>query len=103
MSSAVSQSTREFGLRLALGATASDLRRLVVSRGLALSAAGVAVGAGAAIQLTRLLGNLLYQVSPRDPLVFSLAFLVMAVASVAACVVPAWRATRTDPLIALRG
>jgi predicted permease len=103
MSSAVSQSTREFGLRLALGATAADLRRLVLSRGLALSAAGIAVGGAAAIQLTRLLGNLLYEVSPRDPMVFSLALLVMALASLAACLVPAWRATRTDPLLALRG
>jgi predicted permease len=103
MSSAVSQSTREFGLRLALGATASDLRRLVLSRGLMLSAAGVALGVGAALQLTRLLGDLLYQISPRDPAVFSLALLVMATASVAACLVPAWRATRTDPLLALRG
>jgi predicted permease len=103
MSSAVSQSTREFGLRLALGATASDLLRLVLSRGLALSAAGVVVGVGAAIQLTRLLGNLLFEVSPRDPAVFGLAFLVMATMSAVACVVPAWRATRIDPLLALRG
>ena len=103
MSSAVSQSTREFGLRLALGATASDLRRLVLSRGLALSGAGVAVGVVAAVQSTRLLGNLLYDVSPRDLTVFSLAFLVMAAASLIACLVPAWRATRADPLVALRG
>ncbi|HEY2905972.1 MAG TPA: ABC transporter permease [Vicinamibacterales bacterium] len=103
MSSAVSQSTREFGLRLALGATANDLLRLVLSRGLVLSAVGVVLGAGAAIQLTRLLGNLLYKVSPRDPVAFATAFLVMAVASSAACFVPAWRATRTDPLLALRG
>jgi predicted permease len=103
MSSAVSQSTREFGLRLALGATANDLLRLVLSRGLVLSAVGVVLGAGAAIQLTRLLGNLLYKVSPRDPVAFATAFLVMAIASSAACFVPAWRATRTDPLLALRG
>jgi predicted permease len=103
MSSAVSQSTREFGLRLALGATAADLRRLVLRRGLALSAAGVAVGVAAAVQLTRLLGNLLYEVSPRDVTVFSVAFVVMAMASITACLVPAWRATRTDPLLALRG
>ncbi len=102
MSSAVWQRTHEFGLRLALGATASDVFRLVLSRGLALSAAGLAVGGGAAILLTRLLGNLLYQVSPRDPVVFCLSFLVMAAASSAACIVPAWRATRTDPLLALR-
>jgi len=103
MSSAVSQRTREFGLRLALGATASDLRRHVLSRGLALSAGGVALGVGAAIALTRLLGGLLYHVSPRDPVAFAAAVAVMALASVAACLVPAWRATRTDPLLALRG
>jgi macrolide transport system ATP-binding/permease protein len=103
MSSAVSQSTREFGLRLALGATSSDLLRLVLSRGLALSAAGVVLGAGAALELTRLLGNLLYKVSPRDPAAFAAGFVVMAVAASVACFVPAWRATRTDPLFALRG
>jgi ABC-type antimicrobial peptide transport system permease subunit len=103
MSAAVSQSTREFGLRLALGATAADLLRLVLSRGLALSAAGVVLGAAAAIQLTRLLGDMLFKVSPRDPLSFAIAFLVMAIASSAACFVPAWRATRTDPMLALRG
>jgi len=103
MSSAVSQSLRELGLRLALGASTSDLMRLVMARGLALSAAGVLVGAGAALELTRLLGNLLYHVSPRDPLAFALALVVMAVASSLACFLPAWRATRTDPLLALRG
>jgi predicted permease len=102
MSSAVSLSTREFGLRLALGASTSELLRLVMSRGLALSAAGVVVGAGAAIELTRLLGNLLYQVSPRDPRAFGVAFVVMTIVSSIACFVPAWRATRTDPLQALR-
>jgi ABC-type antimicrobial peptide transport system permease subunit len=102
MSSAVSQRTREFGLRLALGARGSTLLRLVLTRGLALSAAGVIVGAGAAVALTRLLGNLLYHVSPLDPLAFGSAFAVMAIAVVVACFLPAWRATRTDPLVALR-
>jgi macrolide transport system ATP-binding/permease protein len=102
MSYAVSQSTRELGLRMALGAGASNVLRLVVSRGLALTAGGVALGAGVALVLTRLLGNLLYKVSPRDPLAFGSAFVVMAVASLAACFLPAWRATRTDPARALR-
>jgi len=102
MSFAVTQSTREFGLRLALGATAADLLRLVLSRGLALSALGIVVGAGAAIETTRLLGNLLYRVGPRDPVAFASAFVVMAVAALAACLIPAWRATRTDPQQALR-
>src|SRR6266566_1869961 len=102
MSYAVSQSTRELGLRMALGAGASNLLRLVMSRGLALTAGGVLLGAAAALALTRLLGNLLYKVSPRDPLAFGSAFLVMTIASLAACFLPAWRATRTDPMRALR-
>jgi len=102
MSYAVSQSTRELGLRMALGAGASNLLRLVLSRGLALTGAGVVLGAGIALLLTRLLGNLLYKVSPRDPLAFGLALVVMTTAAMAACFVPAWRATRTDPARILR-
>jgi len=102
MSYAVSQSTRELGLRMALGAGASKLLQLVLSRGLVLTASGVALGAAVALGLTRLLGNLLYKVSPRDPLAFGSALVVMTVASVAACFLPAWRATRTDPARALR-
>jgi len=102
MSYAVSQSTRELGLRMALGAGASNLLRLVLSRGLALTGAGVLLGAATALLLTRLLGNLLYKVSPRDPVAFGCAFAVMALVSVAACLLPAWRAARTDPMRALR-
>src|SRR6266446_3297207 len=102
MSYAVSQSTRELGLRMALGAGTSNLLRLVMSRGLALTAGGVLLGAAAALALTRLLGNLLYNVSPRDPLAFGSAFVVMTIASLAACFLPAWRATRTDPARVLR-
>jgi putative ABC transport system permease protein len=102
MSYAVSQSTRELGLRMALGAGASNLLRLVLSRGLALTAGGVALGAAVALGLTRLLGSLLYKVSPRDPLAFGSAFVVMTIAALAACFLPAWRATRTDPARALR-
>jgi predicted permease len=103
MSYAVSQSTHEFGLRMALGASPSNLLRLVMSHGLALTVGGVALGAVAALALTRLIaGDLLYKVNPRDPLAFGLAFVVMTVASVAACFVPAWRATRIDPVRALR-
>jgi macrolide transport system ATP-binding/permease protein len=103
MSYAVSQSTRELGLRMALGAGASNLLRLVLSRGLALTAGGVILGAAVAFGLTRLLGSLLYKVSPRDPLVFGSAFAVMMAVALAACFLPAWRATRTDPVRALRG
>ena len=102
MSYAVSQSSRELGLRMALGAGSSDLLRLVMSKGLALTGAGVLVGCGAALGLTRWIGALLYRVSPRDPLAFGSAFLVMATAALAACAWPAWRAIRTDPVRALR-
>jgi predicted permease len=102
MSYAVSQSTPELGLRMALGARASDLLRLVLGRGLALTGGGVALGALAALLSTRLLGYLLYEVSPRDPLAFGSAFAVMTIASASACFLPAWRAARTDPARALR-
>ena len=103
VSHAVSQSERELGLRMALGAAAPDLMRFVMSQGLRLAAGGVALGAAAALVLTRLLGYLLYRVSPRDPLVFAAACLLMMAAALAACFLPAWRAMRTDPAEALRG
>ena len=102
MSYVVSQGNRELGLRMALGAGASDLLRLVMSHGLALTAGGVVLGAVVALGLTRLLGDLLYKVSPRDPLAFGSAFAVLMIASLAACFLPAWRAARTDPARALR-
>ena len=102
MSYAVSQSTRELGLRMALGAAPAQLLRLMMSRGFTLTAGGVALGAGAALLLTRLLGYLLYKVNPRDPLSFALAFAVMVIAATFASLVPAWRATQTDPVRALR-
>jgi predicted permease len=102
MSYAVSQSTRELGLRMALGADARDLLKMVMSHGVLLTAAGVLIGGAAAMGLTRLLGDLLYGVSPRDPVAFAVAMAVMVVASISATLVPAWRASRTDPVKALR-
>jgi predicted permease len=102
MSFTVSQSTRELGLRMALGAGASNVLRLVLSRGLLLTTTGMIIGIAVALLLTRLLGNLLYHVSSRDPLAFAAAFAVTALASVAACFLPAWRASRLDPVQALR-
>jgi predicted permease len=102
MSYAVSQSTRELGLRMALGAGSSNLIRLVMSQGLALTAGGLILGAAAALAMNRLIVGMLYKVSPRDPLAFGSAFVVMLIASLAACFLPAWRATRTDPVRALR-
>jgi len=102
MSFTVSQSTRELGLRMALGAGASNVLRLVLSRGLLLTTTGMTIGTAVALLLTRLLGNVLYQISPRDPLAFTAAFAVTALASVGACLLPAWRAARLDPVQALR-
>lgn len=102
MSYAVSQSTRELAVRMALGARTADLLRIVLSQGLLLTGAGVIVGTVIALAGTRLLGYLLYKVSPRDPLAFASALAIMILASLAACLLPAWRATRTDPVRALR-
>jgi len=101
MSYSVSQGTRELGLRMALGADASNVLRLVISRGLRLTTAGIIIGAIAAFVLTRLMGNLLYKVSPRDPLAFGFAFVIMTTVALTACFLPAWRATRIDPAQAL--
>ena len=102
MSYAVAQANRELGLRMALGAGAADLFRGIISRGLRLTAVGVLCGATAGLALTRLFGKLLYNVSPNDPLAFASAVAVMTIISVAACFLPAWRATRTDPARVLR-
>jgi len=102
MSYAVSQSTRELALRMALGASVSDLLRLVLSRGLALTVGGLILGAAAAFALTRLLATRLYQVSPHDPIAFGSAFIVMTIVALFACLLPARRATRIDPARALR-
>jgi predicted permease len=101
MSYSVSQGTRELGLRMALGAGVKDLLRLVMSRGLRLTAAGIVIGIVAAVMLTRLMADLLYKVSPRDPIVFGTALIVLIVVAFVACFVPAWRATRIDPVQAL--
>jgi macrolide transport system ATP-binding/permease protein len=102
MSYTVSQGTRELGLRMALGAAGGDVLRLVLSHGLRLTTAGILIGAIAAFVLTRLMGNLLYKVSPHDPLAFGSALVVITIFSLTACFLPAWRATRIDPVQALR-
>jgi putative ABC transport system permease protein len=102
MSYSVSQRTRELGLRMALGAGASTVMRLVMSQGLLLTAGGVVFGAAVGFAFTRLITPLLYHVSPRDPMVYGVALVVMMMAAMVACFVPAWRAMRTDPVKALR-
>ena len=104
MSYSVSQSKREIGLRMALGAGALHLFRVVMSHGLALSFGGIVLGSISAFALTRFIaiGSLLYEVNPLDPGAFVLASLVMILISVAACLLPAWKASRTNPVQALR-
>jgi predicted permease len=104
MSYAVSQSKRELGLRMALGAGATDLFRTVMLHGLLLAVCGVVLGSIAAMFLTRFIavGTLLYQVNPRSPMAFMFASLVMVTIATVACFTPAWQAARTDPIRALR-
>ncbi len=102
MSSSIAHSVREIGLRVALGATRSMVMGLVFSRGFVLTLAGVLFGVIAALELTQKLGFILFKVSPQDPFAFGAALIIMLAAAGAACFVPAWRATRTDPARVLR-
>jgi predicted permease len=96
------QRVQEFAIRMALGAQASDILKLVLSRGLLLATMGVAAGTAAALILTRLISSLLFGISPTDPITFAgIAAIVMAVV-MAACYFPARRATKVDPMVALR-
>ena len=98
----VSQRTRELGIRLALGAAKGSVLWMVVRQGVALVLVGLAAGAAAALALTRFIGSWLYDVTPTDPVTFLLISLVFASTAVVAAYVPARRAARVDPMIALR-
>jgi len=102
MSGAVTERMREFGLRAALGANPSGILRLVLRDGLSLALVGLAIGGAGAVLLGRYLGSLLYAVEPRDPVTLGLAGVVVVSTSLLACVVPARRAARVDPMTALR-
>ena len=102
MSYSVTQRRRETGVRLALGATPRAVLLLVVADGLRLAAVGVIIGVGLAMATTRWLSTLLYEVSPLDPLSFGGTALFLALVAVLACALPAWRASRTDPMRAIR-
>ena len=102
VSYSVSHRTREIGVRIAVGATMRDVIGLVVRQGLTLALAGVALGVAAALAVTHLMASLLYAVDSRDPLTFVFGPLVLGIVSVAASLLPAWKAASMDPVRALR-
>jgi ABC-type antimicrobial peptide transport system permease subunit len=102
LSYVVVQRTREIGIRLAIGAPGPQVISLILSQGLRLTAYGLIVGIAAAFVLTRWMASLLYGVSATDPLVFAGVAALMAAVACAACSLPALRAVRLDPLVALR-
>lgn len=102
MSYAVSSSTREIGIRLALGAQTKDVMKLVIGQGMVLAVIGVGIGLAGALALTRLMTTLLFGVTTTDPTIFSLVPLLLVAVALLACYLPARRAVRIDPMVALR-
>jgi putative ABC transport system permease protein len=102
MAFSVAVRTRELGLRMAVGAGTGDVLRLVLREGMGFSLIGLGVGLALALALSRVLGSQLYQVSPLDPAAFAGAALILLAVATLACYVPARRATRVDPMEALR-
>jgi putative ABC transport system permease protein len=102
MTYSVAQRTNEIGIRMALGAERRDVLRMVVGQGLKLTVIGVAIGIGGALALTRFLSSILYGVTPSDPLTFIAVSLILIAVALLACYIPARRAAKVDPMVALR-
>jgi predicted permease len=99
---AVGQRTREIGVRMALGARVPSILGLILREGIALALAGLAVGLASAMVLSRLLTRFLYGITPNDPVTYGVATVLVGGVALAACAIPAWRAARVDPMVALR-
>ena len=102
LSYAVSQRGHEIGIRMALGASRRVVLAMVIRNGLVLTVIGIAVGLAAALALTRLLTSLLYEVKPTDPVTFVAVSLLLLAVALLACYIPARRAAKVDPMVALR-
>jgi ABC-type antimicrobial peptide transport system permease subunit len=102
MAYVVAQRTQEIGIRMAMGARAIDVLKMVLREGATLATVGVVIGVGAALALTRVMASLLFEVSPADPITFAGISLLLTFVSLLACYLPARRASRVDPIVALR-
>ena len=98
----VSQRTHEIGVRIALGAHRSNILRMVISEGMVLAAIGIVVGVGGALALGRFMQSMLFEIKPTDPATFVGVALALTLVALAACFIPARRATRVDPVSTMR-